>query len=196
MASRTCLRTGELAFESRFASYPAALIAASTVNSVLLPSSWPSCDGCCGGKTADRKTGSARRRTKANPIVITSQGLFANAKCRKDPVQDIIRGGGPGNAIQRPKRGVKIQQQHFVRDSELGRFASLFQRFPAFAQQLLVPDAGDESGILLMRRHGGDFLAQAPHSFPRERGDGNAVFDPFRRARQVRLVSHQNPTPL
>ena len=92
---------------------------------------------------------SANRRTKASPIVNTTRCLFANAKRRKDPVQDIIGGGGAGDRIEGPQRGVKIQQQHFVRDPEFGRFASLLQRLEAFAQQLLVADAGDEPGVLL-----------------------------------------------
>src|SRR5580698_9633847 len=86
-ASRTRLRTGELAFESRLASYPAALIAASTVNSASLPSNWPSCPGgcsfdcdwgcagfcgcacfwgCAGSNAAERRTANARERTKPN----------------------------------------------------------------------------------------------------------------------------------
>src|ERR1700722_6078443 len=113
-------------------------MAASTVNNVWLPSSWFSCGCCCasisaGKTTAERRTGSATRRTKASPIVNASRSLFANAKRGEDPVQDIICRGSAGDGIQRAQRGVEIQQQHFMRDAQLGGFTSLRQRLQAFA---------------------------------------------------------------
>src|ERR1700685_3445390 len=127
-------------------------MAARTVNSVSLPSSWPcfSTRGCARSSAAGRRAISASGRTKASPIVNTSGGLFPDAERREDPVQDIIRRGGAGNGVERPQGGVKIEQQHFVRNPDLGGLAGLGQRLQAFAQQLLVPEAGDEAGFPLL----------------------------------------------
>ncbi len=48
-----------------------------------------------------------------------------------------------------------------MRDAELSGFAGLAQRFDALAQQLLVADAGDETGVLLARGRRRDLLRAA-----------------------------------
>ena len=65
---------------------------------------------------------SASGRTKASPIVNVSWGLFPNAKCREDPVQDVIRGGGAGNVVQNLcALGVQVAAFGAVGDDETGK---------------------------------------------------------------------------
>src|SRR5208283_4633533 len=73
---------------------------------------------------------------------------FPDTERRKNSIQNIVRRGGAGNRIDRPQGRVKIQQQHLVRDAELDRIASLRERLQRLPQQLFMPDAGDESGLL------------------------------------------------
>ena len=40
-------------------------------------------------------------------------------KVREDSIQDVVGRGGAGDRVDRPQGGVKIQQQHLVRDRSL-----------------------------------------------------------------------------
>ena len=46
--------------------------------------------------------------------------LLADTKGRKNPIQDVVGGGCPSDAIKRSQCRVEVEQEHLVRNSELG----------------------------------------------------------------------------
>jgi len=46
----------------------------------------------------------------------TGAPSLANAKCREDPIEDVVGGSGSGDGVDGAERPIEIEQQHFVRD--------------------------------------------------------------------------------
>ena len=67
-------------------------------------------------------------------MVRLSQKLLPDAERGEDAIQDIVGGGRAGDRVDGPQRGIKIQQQHLVRDAAGSRVARLLQRFARFLQ--------------------------------------------------------------
>ena len=90
--------------------------------------------------------------------------LFSYAECGKNAVQDVIGRSGTGNGIDGPQSGIKVHQQHFVRDAERYRAASVLKSFERFFEQILMPQAGDAAafgrGQPLGSKAAQDFAAQ------------------------------------
>ena len=68
--------------------------------------------------------------------------LLPDTKRGEDAVQNVIGGGRAGNGIERLQRGVKIQQQHLMRDLKLHGATGVFERLQAFTQQRFMTQAG------------------------------------------------------
>ena len=96
--------------------------------------------------------------------------LLPNTKSGENPVQDVVGGGRAGDRVDRPQRGVEIQQQHLMRDADARRGARLRQGLARFLQELLVAQAGDEPAFLLqpsLRRDHVHDRVRAVLRFPR-----------------------------
>src|SRR5579864_5028563 len=142
-------------------------MAASTVNSAGLASSCPCCGWGCAHASTAPKTPSRRigriKKLPCSPIVNgsallfplpaahTSSSLFPDTEGRKDAIENVVGRGGPGDGVDRPQSGIKVQEQHLVWNAQFGGFPGLLERFHALAQQLLVPQAGNKTGFLLAR---------------------------------------------
>ena len=107
-------------------------------------------------------------------------GLLSDAESREDAVEDVVRGGRPGDARERCERLVEIDEQHLVRDAPGGCAARLIEAGHGLAQTLLVADAGDESGLRHQPFLGSDLVhdlpAQLRDPLPRQCGDRQQVF--------------------
>jgi len=57
--------------------------------------------------------------------------------------KNIVGGGASGDGVDGLQRGIKIQQQHLVRNRGAHGGARFLEPAPALAQQLLVAQAGD-----------------------------------------------------
>src|SRR5205807_1146159 len=96
-----------------------------------------------------------RRRTyrhgAARPSCLTvgrsTSILFSDAERAEDQVQNVVGRGCSRDRIQRPQRGIEIEQQHLVRN--LSRYGSLcrIQRSEGILDQPLMPNIRDETWL-------------------------------------------------
>src|SRR6476620_11555900 len=73
-------------------------------------------------------------RSSDSRRVMLYRALFSYAEGGENPVQDIVRRGRAGDAIDRAQRRVKIEQQHLMRDALRRCCASLLQSLAGFLQ--------------------------------------------------------------
>src|SRR5258708_10124609 len=135
-------------------------------------------------------------RSSVRSIFICRYSSFADTERGENAIQKIVGRRRSGDRVDGPQRGVEIEQQHFVRNPKFGGVPRLFQRFTRFAQELLMPQAGDESAFLLQASAGSDRIDQLPPQFgqslARESGDGEdraRSFREFGAPRQIGFIA-------
>ena len=150
-----------------------------------------------------RAIASRRRRRRSHwpwpsrVSVITAADVkreaISNAKRREDPVEDVIRRCRSGDGVERAQGGVEIEQQHFVGNPILRCGTGMAQRLGRFAQQLFVPQTGDEAGVLrdLSVRRDRLNIRRRRSPIPSPVCADRGVERQIRHLRQVRLVPYQ-----
>ena len=113
--------------------------------------------------------------------------LLADAEGGEDSVQDVVRRGRSRDGVDRTQGRVQIEQQHLVGNPELQRAAGLLQGLHGLAEQMLVADAGDETGVFAGDR-GRDLPPQVVDPFSGKGRHGDEIFRHRRHPRQVGLL--------
>ena len=99
--------------------------------------------------------------------------LFADAEGGEDAVEDVVGGSGAGNGVDRAEGGVEVEQQHLVGDLGVDGAAGFVETGEGFAEELLVAEVGDESGLAVGRGDGiDDGAAELGDAVAGEGGDG------------------------
>src|SRR5262245_1355670 len=84
-------------------------------------------------------------RNSDSRVVTCTGPVLDDTEGGEESIQDIIRGGFAGHAVDEPEGSIEIEQEHLVRNAQFGGALRLLESFARLLQQPLVADAGDEA---------------------------------------------------
>jgi len=106
------------------------------------------------------------------------KALLSNAECAEYQIEDIVRGCGSCDLIERPQGVIQIKQEHFVRDFVLDGYSRCPKRCKGFSYVFLVPQVAEKSIFSLGAGVSSDMtqnlISQLGDSFSGDRGSSNS----------------------